>query len=346
MKHMGAGSDRQKSILHWLPIAYLFTVAGFQFDGWYHAVVGRDQFWIAPHFFVIIGQVAHTILAYLFFLKTPKDAVDECSRVKWYVFFQALFFAGLAFDQSWHQLIGQETIDTVLVFWGPPHFVIAASLLITPFLLVRFLRLLDEVSRVLLTIITFGTLLAFLHFYFQALWPLGAFHVLGAYGEAAMLALLGFVLFWALSYLKEVPLAASITTLVALSSIEIMSWGALADTPRASSVFGTVTAYPFWLTFFSFFIAAILLDFSNLKKSLSPEIKGMLWGGTQAILYYTGAKLWTDLSPYSIYPDWKGFPGIETSWMMVFFLAVLGALGCAVGFLASDLAANKFRHKI
>lgn len=48
---MNAENDSKKLMLYWIPMAYLFTVAGFQFDGWYHAVVGRDQFWIAPPFF-------------------------------------------------------------------------------------------------------------------------------------------------------------------------------------------------------------------------------------------------------------------------------------------------------
>ncbi len=338
-------SISQKNILRWMPIAYLFTVAGFQFDGWYHAVVGRDQFWIAPHFFVMVGQIAATVLAYLFFISISTEEKNWRRVAGWFLFIQTVFFIGLAFDQSWHLIIGQETIDTALVFWGPPHFVIAASLLITPFLLVHFLRAFDEVPRVLLTIVTFGTLLAFVHFYFQALWPLGAFHVLGSYGEAVMLALLGFVLFWALSYLKEAPLAASIVTLVALSSIEIMSWGALADIPRESSVFGTVTAYPFWLTFFSFFTAAIFLDFSNLRKSLSPETKGMLWGGVQAGLYFIGAKLWVDWSPYSFYPGWKGFPGIIISWYDVLLFTVLGMLGGAVGFLLCAILRSKYVSK-
>ncbi|MBI3335377.1 MAG: hypothetical protein HY001_02670 [Candidatus Portnoybacteria bacterium] len=342
---MIAENGRQISILRWFPIAYLFTVAGFQFDGWYHAVVGRDQFWIAPHFFVIAGQIAATILAYLFLVRVSEEKKDMRRRAQWFLLVQIIFFIGFAFDQSWHRIIGQETINTALVFWGPPHFVIAASLLMTPFLLVRFLRALDEVSRVLLTIITFGTLLAFVDFYFQPLWPLGPFHVLGVYGEAAMLALLGFVLFWALSYLKGTPLAASVTTLIALSSIEIMSWGALADTPRVSSVFGTVSAYPFWLTFFSFFIAAILLDLSNLKKSLSPETKGALWGGVQAGLYFIGAKLWVDLSPHSFYPGWKAFGGLVISWHDVLLFTVLGMLGGAIGFLLRSIFQSKFNSK-
>lgn len=339
---MTAYTETQKRILIWLPVVYLFTVAGFHVDGWYHAVVGRDQFWIAPHFFVMAGQIAATVLACMLFVWTPEAEKDTRRRAGWYFVVQIIFFVGLAFDQAWHQILGQETINTALVFWGPPHFVIALSLLLTPFLLARFIReTFEGGERVMLTVITFATLFSFIDFYFQPLWPLGPFHVLGAYGEAAILALLGFVLFWALYYLKEVSLAAITLTLISLSVAEIMSWGALADTPRVSSVFGTVTAYPFWLTFFSFFIAAAFLDLSNLRKLLSPEIKGALWGGVQACLYALGAKLWADLSPHSFYPGWKAFPGLVISWSDVLLFTVLGMLGGAIGFLLCSILQSK-----
>jgi len=289
------------------------------------------------------GQIAATVLAYMLFVWTPEGEKDTRRSAKWYLLGQMIFFVGLAFDQTWHLILGQETINTALVFWGPPHLVIALSLLITPFLLARFIcETFEAGERAMLTVLTFATLLSFIDFYFQPLWPLGPFHVLGAYGEAAMLALLGFVLFWASHYLKEISLAASMITLVALSLTEIMSWGALADIPRASSVFGTVTAYPFWLTFFSFFIAAVFLDLSNLRKLRSPETKGALWGGVQACLYAIGAKLWVDLSPHSFYPGWKAFPGLVISWYDVLLFAVLGMLGGAIGFLLCGILQSKF----
>jgi len=271
---MAIEDDKQKYILRWLPIAYLFTVAGFHFDGWYHAVVGRDQFWIAPHFFVMAGQIAATVLAYMLFVSTRKGEKDTRQRAKRYLVVQMIFFVGLAFDQTWHLILGQETINTALVFWGPPHFVIALSLLMTPFFLARFIReTFEGGERAMLTVLTFATLFSFIDFYFQPFWPLGPFHVLGAYGEAIMLALLGFVLFWAMHYLKEISLAAIITTLIALCVMEIMSWGALVDIPRVSSVFGTVTAYPFGLPSFPFLLRQFFLILQVLKNHSLPKQK-------------------------------------------------------------------------
>lgn len=314
-------------------MAYLLTVAGFYFDGWYHAIVGRDQFWIAPHFFVMAGQIVHTILAFLL-ARQPMEHADE-RRILWrYLGLQLIFFFGLAFDESWHRVIGEETIDTPLVFWGPPHFVIALSLLLSPFLLhtiiARIIR--SEVEGVIARVLIFGALFAFIQFYFQPLWPLGPFRVLGAYGEIGMMALLGFVLFRAHHAIRGTLYGASIVTLVGLSLMEIMSWGRLADVPQISSVFGTVTAYPYWLFFFSFLIAAIVLDVCVALKKHMTQTLAAVWGGVQALFYYTGAKLWVDYSPASFYPGWRGFPGLPTSWGEVLLYAILGALGAAIGY--------------
>lgn len=328
-------SEQGKRFLAWLPLLYVITVAGFHFDGWYHTVVGRDEFWIAPHIFIILGQLIHTVVAYGL-MRVSRSHERSAIFLRTYLFIQLVFFIGLGFDEWWHRIIGEETIDTPLVFWGPPHFVIAASLLISPFFLGKMITDAFRGSqKTALYALTFGTLLAFINFYFYPLWPFGPFRIVGPYGQVIMIAGLGFVFSWALRRSPIMP-GASLLTLIFLSLSEVMSWGSFADVPRVHELFGA-PAYPFWLSFFSFFLAAILLDLMIAFSVRSPVIKGLGWGGMQAVVYYIGAKLWVDLSPYSLFEGWKFFPGIMMSWDSVFFLALLGSLGGAIGFSLARL---------
>src|SRR3989344_5410717 len=254
----------QETYKLFLPVWYLIAVAGLYFDVWYHLVIGRDEFWTIPHIFILCGQILHTFYAWILVRDYQKNRRESLHAAYWYLGVQLLFFVGLAFDASWHELIGQETIDTALVLWGPPHQIIALPLLLSPFLLDRIL----------------GTLFAFVYFHFQPLWPLGAYRVIGAYWELAMLGLLGLALSWSALRLKSVLLPATILSLIFLSMGAIMSWGEASNVPRAHGTFG-IPAYPFWITFFSFFIAAIAYDSTRFFR-MPFVLRGAVGGGIGA----------------------------------------------------------------
>lgn len=331
-------SESKRNFILSLPIVYLFVVAAFHFDGWYHIIVGRDEFWIAPHFFVVVGQLVHLLLAFLLIYISRREKSDT-HVLYTYLFWQVVFFVGLGFDEAWHRIIGQETIDTPLVFWGPPHFVIAASLLVSPFILCKIAHVLEHsVERMSVHILAFGTLFAFLHFYFQPLWPLGPFHVLGSGGEIIMLALLGCVMGWAVKCVpqKRAFFVVTLLTLIALSLVEIMTLGPLTSQPLISPVTG-LPAYPYWLLFFSFLIPAIVLDGMRIFCLGHPVLQGAIWGGIHSFLYYVGAKLWVDLSPYSIFSGWEFYHGILLSWNDIVQLTLGGILGALIGFLIVEM---------
>jgi hypothetical protein len=319
----------QETYKLFLPVWYLIAVAGLYFDVWYHLVIGRDEFWTIPHIFILCGQILHTLYAWILVRDYQKNRRESLHAAYWYLGVQILFFVGLAFDASWHELIGQETIDTALVLWGPPHQIIALPLLLSPFLLDRILGTLPEPNRSALRLMAYGTLFAFVYFHFQPLWPLGAYRVIGAYGELAMLGLLGLALSWSALRLKPVLLPATILSLIFLSMGAIMSWGEASNVPRAHGTFG-IPAYPFWITFFSFFIAAVAYDSTRFFR-VPFVLRGAMWGGIQGGLYYSAAKLWVDWSPAGIFTMWKFFPGVFLTWDSVISFTLLGAMGGGIG---------------
>lgn len=318
----------ERSVVLWLPLFYLLSVAGFHFDGWFHAVVGRDEFWIPPHIIIFIAQLFHLLTAG-FLVYRVKEALMN-TAVKRYFFIQSIFFLGFAFDEAWHLVIGLETIDTPLVFWGPPHMIIAFCLLATPFFLQGILaRIFTGTTRQMLTTLTFSTLLAFVTFYFQPLWPLGPFRVLGAYGEIVIMVLVAFVFFWG-RLLLRFALSGVFLTLLALSLMEIMSWGSFADVPRIHELFGA-PAYPYWLTFFSFLAGAIAVDALSLMGVTRLPVLGFAWAAVQSLLYYVGAMFWVAFSPGGVYRGWEYFPGVILSGREIPLLVLLAVAGGIMG---------------
>src|SRR3989344_2823073 len=212
----------------------------------------------------------------------------------WYL----IAVAGLYFDVWYHLVIGRDE------FWTIPHIFILCGQILHTFYAWILVRDYQKNRR------------ESLH---AAYWYLGV----------QLLFFLGLALSWSALRLKSVLLPATILSLIFLSMGAIMSWGEASNVPRAHGTFG-IPAYPFWITFFSFFIAAIAYDSTRFFR-MPFVLRGAVWGGVQGGLYYSAAKLWVDWSPAGIFTMWKFFPGVFLTWDSVISFALLGAMGGGIG---------------
>lgn len=173
----------RRSILFIAAMIYLSSL-GIVWDVWWHYVVGRDSFWIAPHMvsyapLVVVGF-------YVFWLWWQSRAVV------WEKLLVPLIAMPIAVgldDRIWHQLFGSERVNEIWIAWSPAHILIEA-ILIAIIVMVLSMVVYDEKSedRWWLGPLLAGTTLPALFFLTSPFhpvsqWPL-PWAVLGFWGAA------------------------------------------------------------------------------------------------------------------------------------------------------------------
>lgn len=112
---------QSRTVLFWLTIIATITRTGAYWDVQWHAVVGRDSFWIPPHDLIYSG-VAISGLIGLFMVLREGFGRRWARPLPWswlLVMAGAGCLVGAApFDDLWHRLYG---IDVTI--WSPPHMV-------------------------------------------------------------------------------------------------------------------------------------------------------------------------------------------------------------------------------
>lgn len=112
---------QQRTVLFVLTIIATLTRTGAYWDVQWHAVVGRDSFWIPPHD-LIYGGVALSGLLSLFVVARDRYALRWARPIPWpWLAMMAgagLLVSAAPFDDLWHRRFG---IDVTI--WSPPHMV-------------------------------------------------------------------------------------------------------------------------------------------------------------------------------------------------------------------------------
>ncbi len=105
-----------------LGVVGIFLAAGaLYFDGWWHVVIGRDSFWIPPHL-VLYSGVFLTGLGFAAeaWRRWRSGSAWDLSLKVWGAGVFMIFLLA-PFDDLWHRIFGTEPIDSLLIFWSPPH---------------------------------------------------------------------------------------------------------------------------------------------------------------------------------------------------------------------------------
>ena len=113
-------------------VGCLFRYFGFQWDIAWHILIGRDSFWLPPHWMVYFG-VALVLVSGLFPIWRGRGRAPMGSYLLASSALAQITAAPI--DDLWHRLYG---IDNTL--WSPPHLAFILSGSVTPLALMLLLR--------------------------------------------------------------------------------------------------------------------------------------------------------------------------------------------------------------
>jgi hypothetical protein len=258
----------------------LFTaVAAGTWDAWWHTALGRESFWSPPHLLLYISTILAIVLGLSTWLKTRKPV--------WRNLAIALLFVPLSapFDEIWHQWFGEETVNSLLIMWSPPHLVLIGSIIASFILLLPLLEKdSDRQARMLFGALTFAGIYNLLLFVVIPFEPLHVHHLLGFWGTGVVSFVLGTLILSAQRWISGVG-SAFMAALVILS-LEAIGFSKqlapnldIAPHDHAQS----------WIVVFSVLLPAVIIDILHNKPLW---LKGLLWGGLWATILYGLAGIW------------------------------------------------------
>lgn len=317
-------------------VGSFFIVFAFNFDVWWHRAIGRDSFFIPPHVLVLTSYFATTLLSLFFYLYYRRNFSAASRALGHIVLAEILFGFGFIFDNSWHQLFGQEKIDSPLIVWGPPHVFMEAAFIYGQLAFIKFLASLkgslDELWRRTLATFSFALIFSDLAgFFMMPVWPLDAYRTLGLYGGAFMSAFL-FVLVLSLgSFLKK--------ELLPFWGVHAVIFFFFFEGVKITKIFSPLVKFPYkpfdipiWIHALALLVSVLafqlLADFFEEKKFkiFNGFIFGFFYGG----IFYPVAKWWIDynhflfefhLSDAAVMILLSALGGALASWLISFCLA-------------------------
>ena len=309
-----------------LGFLYFLVVVGSEFDGWWHAAVGRDNFWIAPHLVILISNACLTIILFVLARKRQLQGTRSLFFVKSALLFEVGLHVGMALDNTAHNLFGQENISTPLVSLAPPHIFIGLCLVAIGFFLVRLVEDIcrKEPERFFLTVLIGGSMIGFAVYQYQPFWPLGIYRVSEAFGQFVIMAIIAaiFSLLWRRERFLFAGFALSLV-IVVLEAMRMSGGGIGASVPYPFVPF----RIPSIFLYSSFLASGLAIDIFRILRSRVSErntaIAGVVYGFTHALFYYIPAKWWIGHT----------YPHAHFLWTEVCFIIVFGVFGAVFGFL-------------
>jgi len=305
---------------------YFLVALGSEFDGWWHAAVGRDDFWILPHLVIIVSLSCLTLATFFLLKKRELKNTRSLFFLTSCFLFEMGLYIGIALDDTAHNLFGQENISTPLVSLAPPHIFIGLCFLSIGFSLIGLVRAAcrREPERSFLHALIGGSMVSFAMYQYQPFWPLGIYRISGAFGQFLIMVIIGIIL--SLLWRKETRFLfagfALSMVVVVLEAIRMSGGGVDPNVPYPFVPFRIPSLF-----FYSSFLAAgIAIDMFRVWKSQVSEkqlaLAGCIYGFTQAAFYYIPAKWWLDHKDigFLLWPD-------------VYFTIGFGLLGSTLGFL-------------
>ena len=250
-------------------ISSLFAaVAAGTWDAWWHGALGRESFWSPPHIFLYASIIITIGIGwygwYLFRERLWKR----------FALILALIPLSAPLDDLWHRFFGVENVSSPVIVWSPPHLLVIFGVIGTLAMILPILRSdEDRDARRLFGSIAFGAILALLFFAVSPLEPTGPHHLLGFWGAGVFAAILAGMLLIAGHWIPGLGGA----TLTAAFFLLLSSIG-FGEKISPNVIIAAHEHAPKWLTIFSVFIPAVMLDFSKkIPLWMRGGMVGFLW---------------------------------------------------------------------
>jgi hypothetical protein len=248
---------------------FVAAMAG-AWDAWWHAAVGRDSFWEAPHLVLYSAVLVAILLGVYGYIKNKEKV--------WKYLAIALLLIPFAapFDDLWHRIYGVEDLSSPMVIWSPPHLVLVLTLIASFFLLLPHLRKdPDSSAKRFFGGLAFGGIVSLSTLLVAPLEPTGPWHLLGFFGSGFTAFVLSFILLYGQKWMKGVARA----TFIVIFIILFQSIGG-SEQSAPGIIIPPHDHAPKWLHLFSLLIPAAIIDLLHKK---SPILKGLvfalLWSG-------------------------------------------------------------------
>lgn len=315
-----------------------FSLAfSFFFDIWWHWAVGRDSFFILPHFSAMASFLLTSLATFIYVWATRHSLPPDSYRFVRYVFWgQIIFFVGFLFDNSWHDVIGQETVDSFLIVWGPPHLFMLLGFIFSQLYFIRFIAsqpyLLSEVERrTAVTIATSFIFTGFAGFILPPALPFGAYRTLGAFGGSLASA---FIIVFPLAFTKKFerillpfwPMFGVFMFIFFEGIRFVRKFSPLIHLPSKP------VDLPLWITALALLTTAFLIYFLPVaKKKTTPFIYGAAAGAVYGTAMYGLGYWWIGLS----------YPALHIGSFQIFAMIALSTIGGGCAYWLAHL----LRHK-
>lgn len=249
--------------------AALFTaVMAGTWDAWWHGALGRESFWSPPHIALYFAVIVAISIGWYAWYHLREPVWKRVALVLMLIPLSA------PLDDFWHRLFGVENISSPLIIWSPPHLLLIFGIIISFATLLPILRKdKDVAAQIVFSSISFAAILTLFFFVVSPFEPTGPHHLMGFWGAGIAAMIFAGVLLLAQDFIPGLVGA----TLTAVFFLVLISIG-FGEKLALNVVIPPHDHPPAWLTVFSTFIPAVILDLLKRQPSwIKGGTVGFLW---------------------------------------------------------------------
>ncbi len=299
-------------LIRLITIALFSAVLAGTWDVWWHGALGRETFWSPPHLLLYISVIVAITTGFYCWWKTREQSM------KWLAIVLFLIPASAPFDEIWHRIFGVEPVNSPLIFWSPPHVILALALMGSfLFLFARLRNDEDVIARHLLQSAALACVLSLALFLATPLEPTGPYHLLGFYGAGIGTGVITLVFLLAQEWMRRFGSAIFVAGIfMLLAAMNFM------EQTAPNVVIQPHDHPPGWLMIFACLVPAALIDLLRQKPLwLRGGIVGLLHGG---LIYGFSSRFFESQFQYSPQDMWIAIgtsllAGIFVGWLLSLF---------------------------
>lgn len=237
-------------------------------DAWWHGALDRESFWSPPHIFLYLAVIAAIGIGWYAWYRLREPLWRRAALIL------ALIPLSAPLDDFWHRFFGPENISSPIIVWSLPHLLLIFGVIASFVMLLPILRKdKDANAERLFKSISFAAILTLLFFVVSPFEPTGPHHLLGFWGAGiAAMVIVGTLL----AAQNSIPGLAG-ATLTAAFFLVLVSIG-LGEKMAPSVIIPPHDHPPIWLTVFSIFVPAVVLDLCRRQPLwIKGAAVGFLW---------------------------------------------------------------------
>ncbi len=303
----------RSSLIRLITAALFSAVLAGTWDVWWHGALGRESFWSPPHLLLYTSVIVAIGTGFYGWWKTRERSW------KWLAIVLFLIPASAPFDELWHRIFGLEPVNSPLIFWSPPHVILALALAGSFLFLFRHLRKdEDPIAQHLLQSIALASALSLFLFLTSPLEPIGPYHLIGFYGAAIGSGIIAVFFLLAQQWMNRFGSTFSVAVIFMLISAMNFS-----EQLAPNVNIQPHDHPPGWLMIFSCLVPAALIDLLRQKSLwLRGGIVGLLHGG---LLYGFSSQFFEPQFQYSSQDMWIAVStsvliGMLVGWLLSLFI--------------------------